>query len=387
MIQFDFGTLLMCILTSNLLIMLGAFFLSSKKLLVRIGYPLLGGILILVVIRLLLPYELPFTKTFWLPESVSSFISVILFESRIPIHSPIFSVWDIFIFIWIGGSFVYFIRFLYLFFSSVRNIKDAGKKEMSSQITAYYELLSQICEERGKKNNFRIVLFPDIQVPMYFHYKKPYIIMPQNFDCSQEDLYFIFSHEMNHHFHHDLVIKYFVTILSILYWWNPFCRFLKKECDAILEMCIDNHLTKGDPARTTAYLNCLINIAKREVQRKQVYTATIPLCGSEPSVLLQRCRLLIHHSSPKNMRLFYILLSVVLTSVFATSFLYNFNASSTPAYMKNDENLIIPDAENTYAVQNRNGSYDIYLYGEYCETVDSLEFYPDDVPIYEEDSF
>lgn len=87
------------------------------------------------------------------------------------------------------------------------------------------------------------------------------------------------------------------------------------------------------------------------------------------------------------MRLFYILLSVVLTSVFATSFLYNFNASSTPAYMKNDENLIIPDAENTYAVQNRNGSYDIYLYGEYCETVDSLEFYPDDVPIYEEDSF
>src|SRR5699024_295739 len=114
------------------------------------------------------------------------------------------------------------------------------KKEMSSQITAYYELLSQICEERGKKNNFRIVLFPDIQIPMYFHYKKPYIIMPQNFDCSQEDLYFILSHEMNHHFHHDLMIKYFVTILSILYWWTPFCRFLKKECDAILEMRIDN---------------------------------------------------------------------------------------------------------------------------------------------------
>lgn len=380
MVRFCFETVLMCILTSNLFIMLCTGLLRSKKLLIHIGYPILGSILILTTIRLLLPYEFPFTKTYWMPELLSEFISTVLLHPGIHIGFYAFSVWDIFVFVWILGSLFFLIRYLKLYFMTANTIKRYEGKGKSEDVLKYQELISSICQEIGKKNNFCIILFPDIQVPMYFGHKKPYIIMPQNLDCSQQDLYFILRHEMSHHFHHDIAIKHMVNLLSIFYWWNPICRYLKRECNTVLEMRIDDRLTKKDPVQTTAYLNCLINIAKKEIQNKQTYPMAIPICGAEPSTLIQRCTLLLKDPIKKKFRLFYLLLVLVFVGVFTTSFLFNYNAGGIPSYF--EEKYIIPDKNDVYAIINNDGSYDVYVFGKYAETTDSLDFYPDDTPIY-----
>ena len=38
--------------------------------------------------------------------------------------------------------------------------------------------------------------------------------------------------------------------------------------------------------------------------------------------------------------------------------------------------------ENAYAILNEDGTYNIYLYGEYLETVNSLKYYDSSLPIY-----
>ena len=47
----------------------------------------------------------------------------------------------------------------------------------------------------------------------------------------------------------------------------------------------------------------------------------------------------------------------------------------------NEQDFILTE-ENAYAILNEDGTYDIYLYGEYLETVTSLKYYDSSLPIY-----
>lgn len=382
MLLFSFSAVLMCILASNLLIILCTCILRSKTILISIGYPLLGGIILLILVRLLLPFEFSFMKTFWMPIPVSNFIVTFILHHGICIGNIQLSIWNILLLFWFLGSSLFLVRFLHIYFLSAAHIKEYEVSEHLDAVPVYQEQIDAICRELKKKNNFRLVVLSDIQVPLYFYYKGPYIIFPDALDCSQEELYFILRHEMSHHFHHDMVLKYTVALLCIFYWWNPFCRLLKKQCDTVLEMRVDDSLTGRDSDRTVAYLNCLIKAAKKSSLNSREYPMMIPLCGSKPSPILQRCTLLLHNQTPKNLRLSCTLFAFMVVSIFVTSFLCTFNASSSPDHLEED-GWIVPNENNSYAVVHDNGSYDIYLNGDYWETVDSLEYYPDDMPVYE----
>lgn len=51
-----------------------------------------------------------------------------------------------------------------------------------------------------------------------------------------------------------------------------------------------------------------------------------------------------------------------------------------PEHMSKGEYSITP--ENTFIIQNKDNTYDIYFKGEFFETVNSLEYYPEDCKIY-----
>ena len=62
------------------------------------------------------------------------------------------------------------------------------------------------------------------------------------------------------------------------------------------------------------------------------------------------------------------------------SYYFTLRGVSTPSEAKNNEIFTLTN-ENSYGISNGDGTYDLYLYGEYIETVDSLMGY-DYVPIY-----
>ena len=379
MIDFSFASLLICLVVTNLLIIFCACILNSNKLLIRIGYSLLGFILLLIVIRLLLPYEFSFTQTFWLPEYVSKLITWLL-HPALHIGCISFSLWNIMVGIWIIGSLLCFVYYSYLYCLSVKRIKESISNNDVKQIRKYEYLISEICQKLNKKNTFRIII-SDISVPSYFYYRGPCIVLPENIEFSQKDLYFILRHEMNHHFHHDLIIKYMMILLAIVYWWNPFCYLLKKQCNTVLEMRTDNKLTEDNSDLIIDYLNCLINTAKRISAEKQHYTIGIPFCSRNSSQFIQRCSLLMQKNQHKKTYICYIPAIIIPVVLFISSYLYQFNSSYTPAFIENE--YIVPDKNNIYAIKKANNTYDIYLFGKYSETVDTLDFYSNSITVYE----
>ena len=62
------------------------------------------------------------------------------------------------------------------------------------------------------------------------------------------------------------------------------------------------------------------------------------------------------------------------------SYCFTLKGNGLPDETKTGEMFLLTD-ENSYGISNGDGTYDLYLYSEYLETVDSLMRY-DYVPIY-----
>ncbi len=83
MIQFSFSSVLMTVLTSNLLLILVALFFRNEKTLARVGYRLTAVYCAVTLIRLLFPCELPFTKTVVLPSGISNLFALLRHPSSL----------------------------------------------------------------------------------------------------------------------------------------------------------------------------------------------------------------------------------------------------------------------------------------------------------------
>lgn len=62
MVHYSFSTILMTFIASNLIIVLITVCFRCEKILLSIGYKLAAVFLVLTVLRVLFPFELPFAK-------------------------------------------------------------------------------------------------------------------------------------------------------------------------------------------------------------------------------------------------------------------------------------------------------------------------------------
>ena len=95
----------------------------------------------------------------------------------------------------------------------------------------------------------KVVLYTSCQIenPVSCGWLRPYVIIPQDLDIvsSEEELRFIFLHELQHCKHRDAFLNLLICILETLYWFNPliwygFYQFRKDReiaCDhAVIEL-------------------------------------------------------------------------------------------------------------------------------------------------------
>lgn len=109
-------------------------------------------------------------------------------------------------------------------------------------------------------------------------------------------------------------------------------------------------------------------------------SCTLSISNIKEGSLEKRFQLLAHPSKqPRRFSGIFRLISifVFLSSYFVTWEPLPVDNSST----MNEQDFILTE-ENAYAILNEDGTYDIYLYGEYLETVTSLKYYDSSLPIY-----
>lgn len=390
MLHASLSTIVMAVITTNIFLILLTLCLSYRKLLLDVGYKLLVLFVFFTVLRLALPFELPFTVTIRLPKFIPPIVSLCRIQLGYIGGLPI-SLWTLFLAVWAIGTTFSLIRYIFSYCKTRYQIILYGK-ELTHK-APYSELLDDICRERNQKNRFRVIELPGLAGPALFGPLSPRILVPENFDLSEQNLYYVLRHETAHHFHHDLLLKILVKIITLVYWWDLFCRKLNEQTAAILEMRVDDSLTLTDPELTTEYMNCLVAAKSFAAQRISLSNDFImQLLPEKTSDDLKRFSLL-----QNNQRMPRPILNTLLGLVTLSIFLFSYvfigepfvspeDSPLPPAEEQELETFLVPSAENSYFIDRGDGSYDLYYYGEYYITTDSLEYHLSDIPVYTEEN-
>lgn len=380
--DYSFSTVYMTVIVCNILLALITICFQNTKILINMGYKLLALFVSFCFLRLLLPFEFPFANRVILPEWIS-FVIYRIRHSFASIAGYDVSIWTILQAVWLIGILVRLIYYLYKYQKSRYKIMTNSLDITES--ARYQTILDQICRERGKKNNFRILETTGIISPMITGVFNPWIMLPDHIQYTDKDLYYVFLHETAHHFHHDLFIKHCVSLITIVYWWNPLCYILVKKTNNILEMRVDDKVTSSDPETICAYLNCLYNLMDQALSVPMPTPLFSGAIGIDMVLMKKRFAMLTQTKQKRNIFL-NVAISVLVFGLFAWSYLYIYEGSYIPPEIAETTHSITES--NGCAVLKQDGTYDIYYDGTiFLENVDSLECYSSDIPIYIEKEF
>lgn len=385
MLHFTFSTVLMALLTSNILAGLIAVLFLRGKTMARLGYKVLAFFVLLTVVRLLIPYEFPFSTNIYLPNLLSQIVSYFQ-EYQIHFFNIPLSFWNLFEILWIVGILIHLVLYIHDYRHTKNYIQKYGQDKTDE--TKYQEILDEICSQRGKRNCFRVIELPNLAFPILFGHREPAIILPDHLSLSTDQLYYVLSHEALHYFHRDFLIKGAVRILSIIYWWNPACLLLYQQTNTLLEMNIDDRITQKSPDVTTRYAECLLYIKKNAI----LYSSRTPrfiarngcfFVQSKETDLKRRITMLVQDSGNWRKRCTGILLTLSMAGVCLFSYSFILEAEYYTPQM--EESFMIPTPDNAYFIQIDPTTYDVYVNDIYFGTESSLEYYPSGIKIYNQE--
>jgi len=377
---FDFSTIYTAIITSNILLILIALIVSNEKILINAGYKLITIFLGVTAVRFLLPIEFPFATTVPLPQGISNFF--------VPLFTPLYTIAEVEItpilliaLVWIIGILVQGYRYYKANLIIYTRIFTTGRNV--SKDARYVRIMEELYKDKAKL--FSIFQIPDLETPLIFGFFKTYILIPEQFDCTDEELAYILKHEVSHYLHHDLLVKCLTRLLTILYWWNPFGYLLYHQVNLVLEMRIDDSLTLETDKETAEYLNCLLHLAEyQDCIFCNPMSNTIAFTPGDENVLTKRFKMLLQRRQKKNWILNFILICMI-GCIYLFSYLYVFEAYAIDSQTK--QGVIISNETNSFIIDNGNGTYDVYLSGYKIKTTDSLEYFSKDIPIYKKEDY
>lgn len=381
------GTTMMAVGTTGLFLSLVSLCLINRNLLVRFGYRLLGLLIAFTALRFSLPFEFSFTKTVSLSKGISKFVSLcrqILFR----IGEYDISFWIIFEFIWLTGAVCGIIRYGYSYVYA-RKYVTLHQKDLTDT-APYRELTERICLETHHRNCFQIFELPGLAIPMLFGIFSPKILLPEKAHFTDSQAYYILRHEMTHHFHHDLLLKCLIRLITIIYWWNPLCILLNRQTEVILEMHVDDSLTHSDAARTAEYMHCLVDYVSEVSQKAPLpRSITMGLFPKEDSNLVKRFYIMTNNQQ-KSTRFISVFICCLVFAIYLSSYFFIFEGRNLPTGMSIDaplmdedlNNIQILEYTNSYFIDNGDGTYDLYSNGMYLDTTDTTEGYDIGTPVY-----
>lgn len=318
-------------------------------------------VLIVVLFRLVFPFEFPFTQT--IPsENVLPFVYDAISIRTI---NPI--VKNVLLSIWFLVS-TYLIIDIFIKSRKVKKIFYNCKPTKNSKLI---KLVNKICELENIKKEPEIIELDIFYTPTIIGLLKPRIVIPK--DIPEASLEYILWHELIHLKNYHIPIKFSMDIITAIYWWNPIIWLLRKATIQTLELQVDSYILKHSSKKEQmSYLTVLIQMAKK--QFKHVESSYSLSFINERSFVSQRIKFLYNYSNTMSLKT-----SVKLSDVIALflaiallifSFIYTFEYSDiNPAL---DEITSVVDLDTSYFEITKDGEYDLYLDGDYVTTMPDI---------------
>jgi hypothetical protein len=152
--------------------------------------------------------------------------------------------------------------------------------------------------------------------------------------------------------------------------------------DMALDMRIDDTITGMSKTETLEYIRCLYRTAEyQDNMLNHNFGNFLAFSLKEKTKAEKRFLMLTQKETKKNHWL-NLFITVCFISIYIFSYLCVFEA-----YAEVEQNTFAFDELNSYIIDNGDGSYDLYYFDYKIETLTSLDYYEDDIPIYTREEF
>ena len=240
-IRFSYATFLTSIIVFFIISICAVVYMKSKKrLFSKFEVFCLIACFGVLNIRLLLPFEFPFTYSVYIPDiyfTVCDFIREDFWRS--------ISIFDVFMAVTLIGAILLGCYKIILYCRFCRSMKNS-------------EYVKTIILDSGKK--IPILKNKMADEPFIFGIRNTKIILPEKIPY---DISYVIQHELQHYRNHDLWLKVFLEGVVTLYWWNPFAYVIRKYMYNMLELRNDFKITeKSNEEEKIDYANTLLEAAK-----------------------------------------------------------------------------------------------------------------------------
>lgn len=166
---------------------------------------------------------------------------------------------------WLSGCLVFllahFISYLHYkkqLTTSGNTISDAGT----------LRLLMQLTSELHIKRSPRLLESSEASSPMMIGFLHPVLVLPTH-AYGQEELYFIFKHELIHLRRGDVCFKLLFLFANGLHWFNPIAYLMSREAAVAMELSCDEAVVSGTShAVRKAYTETLYSALGKQTKKK-----------------------------------------------------------------------------------------------------------------------
>ena len=191
---------------------------------------------------------------------------------------------SIFIPIWIIGCLITILYFAYNIIKiySIRKSAYLISKENEPDL---YRQYSECLNELRIKRKVSLYASCNMSSPVSYGLLHPKVIIPQDMDIllSNEDVRFIFLHELLHYRHKDAALNYITCILQVIYWFNPFIWYGFRELQKDREIACDSSVIHiVGKSQSTNYGYTLIKYAQR--MQHNAFLSPLSRLGGEKKV-------------------------------------------------------------------------------------------------------
>ena len=335
----------------------------------------------LLLVRFLYPYELPFTYSLYLTKGYPTLNR--FFMLSITVGKIQFSIAHIIIGIWILGIIVSAFLLLYRYHRLRRNINLLPEAQDPTVLSQFDRILA---EKHFAGYRFRIKESTALNSPFVTGFIHPVIVVP-TLTLSQQEWYYVLSHETAHYLHGDTLYKLLIELLKIVFWWNPLFYLFRDKISIYIEESADLLATELlDDDSKLEYLDCLVHVAKESMHHPLLSHSTLSFDGYAKSELKKRIVVIMNSienpqaSNKKRGQYGFIILMILVTFLS-----YGIILEPISPNLPTDEPTAfsIP-TEGSYAIQAGDSLYELYIDNTYIGTFEDPATLPD-IPIYEKE--
>lgn len=161
----------------------------------------------------------------------------------------------------------------YGFFSYIK-LKSLGK-ETNNRI--YKKVLKEILEKNNIRRKITIVESDLVSSPSIYGIFSPKVIMPSdlNLKLDEEEIKYIFLHEIMHLKNKHTLIAIIAVIIRIIHWFNPFIYVFLKVMNIDCELACDyDALKRLEKDKNIKYGNTILKIIENIKNRRRLIATT-----------------------------------------------------------------------------------------------------------------